>query len=176
MLPQTHLTPDIRKLVGQRKIHEAYLLAVDQNPPANGSLFSGISEQHMEGAVQASTPALSFCSEEQLFELQTVLAMWYADCNVSPRSDLPWNHPMPPKIALHTLATAYKINYNLAEWKRSGLVLRAEVQTSRVGACPCCARMAGEYDINELPVPPFPGCTNMEEGCRCIIVGTEIKR
>ena len=174
MFPRTHLTPEIRKLLEQRKIHQAYLLAIKQNPP--DSPFFGVSEENMAGAAKATTPALSFCSKEQLFELQTVLALWYADCGISIRRDLKWKHPMPPLTAFKTLLTAYQIKFNLSEWRRNGIVLRVAVRNSITGTCPCCAAMAGEYDIKDVPAPPYPGCTNTDRGCCCIIVGTEIKK
>ncbi len=176
MSPANHLTPKIRKLLEQRKIHEAYLLAIKQNPPDKRRKFFGISEQHMEAAIHTSTPVLSFCSEEQLFELRTVLALWFAECEVPPRDDLKWDHPMPVEAAFRTLLSAYQINFTASEWKKSGIVLRASVRNSTVETCKYCAAKAGEYDIKDLPLPPFTCCTNTQMGCRCIIVGTEIDK
>lgn len=172
------LCPEIRNLLECGRVHEAYQLAIQQNPPAADPFFRDIDEGDLLRALQTKPAALAFLEASELREVQVRVALLYAGCRAPRESAAAWPHRMSVETAAGILAAAAQIGYSFECWRRSKLVETVRIVCSMDGPCSVCAsrRDASPYRLEGAPLPPFAECLSLEEhGCRCILVAAKIE-
>jgi hypothetical protein len=125
--------------------------------------------------------SLAFCTAREMKQLRVAVALaWLGVDQRELVNDLSkrlaWPHPMRIGAAVHNLIAGCFAEKNAKRWKTNGLVESVKLLTSADGPCEVCRKAAErEYTASETPITPVPGCTNMEDGCRCVMAPTKMK-
>lgn len=179
---EIELRKDARKLLEGGDAAGALRLCHKFHSPNPMPFMHETNVEDLSLALSVSTPALAFCSDEELKELRVIVAMAHLPMrHVShgrlAREGFIWDHPMSFDAAIQNLLKAIASQRNILRWRDSGIVKSVKILNSQDGPCKVCLEAAAKtYPIGETPELPIVGCTNIRAGCRCVIVAHFIER